>query len=132
MRFTIQGNVLTIRFQGWERVWALKRVIILPREQIAHMEWKESLPIPSRDICMRVGGTSAVVLQAGRFWGAIGKSFLYLKRTRGWVRCITAPHVLRMDLQGNYYAHLFFTVDDLQLVQHILAWWTLVPEQVSE
>jgi hypothetical protein len=89
MKLQLSEDVLTIVLEGWERLWALRRRVIVPRAKIVHAEWHgEAFEIHA---ALRLFGTAvAGVIAAGTFYGQGMKQFLYLRRPRGLRHTIAA------------------------------------------
>lgn len=103
MKFLAEEAALTITFEGWEVFWALKRKLVIPREQIAELSWQTEYVLPQR--MLRVIGTDAPgILWAGRFVGGGKRAFLYIKRPAGltWGRNLQPMReVLVVELRNN-------------------------------
>jgi hypothetical protein len=101
MKLALGEDTLTVVFEGWERLWAMRRRLIIPRAKIVHAEWHgERFEIHAG---LRLAGTAVPgVLAAGAFFGQAMKQFLYLRRPQGWRRA-TAANVLVFDLDGMFY-----------------------------
>lgn len=101
MKLQLSNDALTIALEGWERVWALRRRVVIPRGKIVHAEWH---PEPFEiSAALRLAGTGVPgVLAAGTFYGQGMKQFLYLRRPQGWSRRIAA-NVLVLDLHDTFY-----------------------------
>jgi hypothetical protein len=107
MKLELNADVLTIAFEGWERMWALRRRLIIPRGKIVHAEWRgEPFVIHAG---LRLAGTAVPgVLAAGTFFGQGMKQFLYVRRPQGWRRA-TAANVLVLDLHDMFYARVMLS-----------------------
>jgi hypothetical protein len=105
MRFLAEENELTVTFEGWEIFWALKRKLVIPREQIAELSWQPEYVLARR--MLRVAGTDVPgLLWAGRFVGGGKRDFLYVQRPSGvtWGgNRQPMKEVLVVDLQNNRY-----------------------------
>jgi len=101
MKFELSTDALAVALQGWERVWALRRRLIIPRGKIVHAEWRAG-PFEIH-ASLRLAGTGLPgVLTAGTFYGQGMKQFLYLRRPQGWRRA-TVANVLVLDLHDMFY-----------------------------
>jgi hypothetical protein len=119
MRFELNGGELTVTLQGWERMWALRRRLIIPRGDIVHAEW-HSEPFELQT-SLRLGGTSVPgVLVAGTFYGQGMKQFLYLRRPQGWRR-VTVANVLVLDLHDMFYHRVVLSCPEAD-AQRVIAW----------
>ena len=107
MKLELSEDVLTITFEGWERVWTLRGRLIIPRCNIVHAEWHgEPFEIQA---ALRLAGTSLPgVLAAGTFFGQGMKQFLYLRRPKGW-RGASAANVLVLDLHDMFYGRVLLS-----------------------
>ena len=101
MKLQLSDDALTIALEGWERVWALRRRMIIPRAKIVHAEWhREPFELHAS---LRLAGTSLPgVIAAGTFYGQGMKQFLYLRRPHG-LRRVTSANVLVLDLHDMFY-----------------------------
>jgi hypothetical protein len=104
MKLQLSDDTLTIALEGWERVWALRRRVIIPRAKIVHAQWHaEPFEIHAS---LRLAGTGLPgVITAGTFFGQGMKQFLYIRRPQGWIRG-TAANVLVLDLHGMFYGRV--------------------------
>jgi hypothetical protein len=119
MKLELSEDALTIVLEGWERVWALRRRLIIPRAKLVHAEWHgEPFEIHAG---LRLGGTALPgVLAAGTFFGQGMKQFLYLRRPRGWRRA-TAANVLVLDLHDMFYARVLLSCEKADAAR-VVAW----------
>jgi hypothetical protein len=107
MKLELSGDALTIALEGWERLWAMRRRLIIPRGKIVHAEWHgEPFEIHAG---LRIAGTTFPgVLAAGTFLGRGMKQFLYVRRPQGWRRA-TAANVLVLDLRDMFYRRILLS-----------------------
>jgi hypothetical protein len=119
MKLELSGDALTIAFEGWERVWALRRRLIIPRGKIVHAQWHaEPFKIHAG---LRLAGTAVPgVLAAGTFFGQGVKQFLYLRRPKGWLRA-TAANVLVLDLHDMFYGRVVLSCQEADAAR-VVAW----------
>jgi hypothetical protein len=118
MKLGLNGE-LTVALQGWERVWALRRRLIIPRRKIVHAEW-HSGPYELHT-SLRLAGTALPgVIAAGTFYGQGMKQFLYLRRPQGWRRA-TVANVLVLDLHGMFYHRLVLSCAEAD-ARRVIAW----------
>ena len=123
MKFNIDDDVLTIRLQGGEQFWALKRQIVIRRSDIMGLQWHDTLAIPRGEIGWRVGTAIPGGLWAGHFRTRSIRNFLYVQRTSGLFGTIGMSHVLVFDLIGAEFDRVYVTVDDPDMASEIIAWW---------
>lgn len=105
MKFLAEEDALTITFEGMEIFWALKRKLIIAREQIVELSWQPEYVLQQK--MLRVAGTDVPgLLWAGRFVGGGRRAFLYVQKPVGltWGRNLQPMReVLVVDLQNNPY-----------------------------
>jgi hypothetical protein len=119
MKLELSGDTLTIALEGWERVWALRRQVIIPRAKIVHAEWHGE-PFEIR-AGLRLAGTAFPgVLAAGTFFGQGMKHFLYVRRPQGWRRA-TAANVLVLDLHDMFYGRVLLSCRESDAAR-VVAW----------
>ena len=125
MNFHIDDDSLTIEFEAAEQFWALKRQLVLPKANITSLTWEEEWSIPRKELGLRMGGSAIPGgVFAGRFWGGGVKNFLYVQHTRGMFGKIRMPHVLIITLKKYPYHRMLFTVDDPDMAEQIVNWWS--------
>jgi hypothetical protein len=119
MKLQLSDDALTIALEGWERVWALRRRLIIPRAKVVHAEWHaEPFEIHAS---LRLAGTGLPgVIAAGTFFGQNIKQFLYIRRPRGWRRA-TAANVLVLDLNGMFYSRVVLSSSEEDAAR-VIAW----------
>jgi hypothetical protein len=119
MKLELNGNELTVALEGWERMWALRRQLIIPRGNIVHAEWHGEPFAPRTSL--RLAGTAVPgVLVAGTFYGQGMKQFLYLRRPQGWLRA-TVANVLVLDLHDMFYQRVVLSCAEAD-ARHVIAW----------
>ena len=119
MKLELSEDALTIVLEGWERLWALRRRLIIPRAKVVHAEWRgEPFTIHAG---LRLAGTAVPgVLAAGTFFGQGMKQFLYLRRPQGWRRA-TAANVLVFDLLDMFYHRVLLSCTEAEAAR-VIAW----------
>jgi hypothetical protein len=119
MKLELSDDALTIALEGWERVWALRRRVIIPRGKIVHAEWHaEPCEI---HVSLRLAGTGLPgVIAAGTFFGQGIKQFFYIRRPQGWTRG-TAANVLVLDLHGMFYSRVVLSSSEEDAAR-VIAW----------
>ena len=110
MRFIAEDDGLTIKLEGGEMFFGLKRKLVLPREKIVDLTWTPEFNY--RDLLLRIGGTGAPrILYAGHFRDVDTKEtlFLYLRRPKGIpeLRSISDANVLAVTMRDYPYAKIF-------------------------
>jgi hypothetical protein len=119
MKLEPNGDALTITLEGWERLWGMRRRLIIPRGKIVHAEWhKKPFEIHAG---LRLAGTAFPgVLAAGTFYGQGMKQFLYLRQPKGWRRA-TAANVLVLDLHDMFYHRVLLSCAQADAAR-VVAW----------
>lgn len=125
MNFITEDDQLTIQLTGWEKLWGLRRKIILKRRSIAALSWQPHFVF--RGSMFRVGGTGLPnVLYAGYFHGNGQRYFLYVHKPRGmsWTAdgVITAPNILDITTVDYKLKRLLLTCDETQ-ANALITWW---------
>ena len=119
MKLELSADALTVTLRGWERVWALRRRLIIPRGKIVQAEW-HSAPFEIR-AWLRLAGTALPgVLAAGTFYGQGMKQFLYVRRQRG-SRHATVANVLVLDLRDLFYRRVVLSCVEADAAR-VVAW----------
>jgi hypothetical protein len=119
MKLETSEDTLTVALEGWERVWALRRRVIIPRAKIVHAEWH---PEPFEiHASLRLAGTGLPgVIAAGTFYGQGMKQFLYLRGPQGWARK-TIENVLVLDLHDMFYHRVVLSCPQAEAAR-VIAW----------
>jgi hypothetical protein len=119
MQLQLSADALTVALEGWERVWALRRRLIIARANIVRAEWH---PEPFEiKVWLRLAGTGVPgVVMAGTFLGQGMKQFLYIRRPQGWSRG-TATKVLVLDLHGMFYGRVVLSCGEADAAR-VVAW----------
>lgn len=124
MKFITGDAALTIRLEGMEQVWALRRSLQIKREQVWNMQWYSHLLMPKRELGWRIGGTGVPgLLYAGLFTGSKGKSFVYLKRPRRLGDGIKLSGLLMIELRHPLYKRILLSVADQAAANEAREWW---------
>ncbi|MGH7196090.1 MAG: hypothetical protein ACREGA_04945 [Candidatus Saccharimonadales bacterium] len=125
MRFVANEDNLTIELKGWERLWALKMRLVLPRSEIENLEWTPEFF--DRDRALRLGGTGASKwLYAGRF--RVVKThewlFLYLRRPKGFTAIggFGAKNALIVTMKSGKYKQIIVNCQP-DIGASLVAWW---------
>jgi hypothetical protein len=119
MKLDLSADELTVTLEGWERMWALRRRLIIPRGKIVHAEWHgEPFKLQAS---LRLAGTGLPgVLAAGTFHGQGMKQFFYLRRPQGW-RGLTVGNVLVLDLHDMFYHRVILSCAEAD-ARRVIAW----------
>jgi hypothetical protein len=124
MQFLAEDDKLTITLEGMEVFWALKRRLVMPRSQIADLNWQARLQLPQR--MLRLAGTDLPgILWAGRFIGEGNRYFLYVQRPTGvtWSRNPQPMrNVLVISLRAARYAQIMVTCQP-EIGAQLQMWW---------
>lgn len=110
MKFIAEDDALTIKLEGTEMLWGLKRKLVLPRAKMVDLKWTPEFDYG--DLLLRIGGTEAPrLLYAGHFRDIDTKEtlFLYLRRPKGWpvIRQMSGTEVLSVTMRDFPYAKIF-------------------------
>ncbi len=120
MILTTTKKELTIALHGREQVWALKAKIVVAKEDVTKIEYKEVFN-DWRKWEVRLPGTGAPgILVAGSFWTEEGWDFLYLKRPHGFRRPFV-HNVLVIETNQDRYRRIILSVPK-EAVKDVLAW----------
>jgi len=119
MKLHLDDDQLTIELEGFERVWALRRRLVVLRANVTNVTWHSD---PTElHLFLRTGGTSLPgVLLAGNFLGQGMRQFLYVRRPRGWWKP-QASDLLIIDLHDAPYARVVISCDKADAAP-VLAW----------
>jgi hypothetical protein len=125
MKLELSEDELSIVLEGWERLLAMRRRLIIPRGKIVHAEWHgEPLEIHAG---LRLAGTAFPgVLAAGTFYGQGMKQFLYLRRPKGWRRA-TVANVLVLDLHDMFYHRVLLSCSQADATRAVA--WAKAPAE---
>lgn len=124
MQFHVEDDTLTITLEGGEQFWAIKRQLVVRRSTITGLQWHEKLVLPRREIGFRFGTAIPGGLWAGRYYARGSKNFLYALHTLGLLGDITMAHVLVFQLTDYDFDRLFLTVDDPDMAEKLIGWWS--------
>lgn len=126
MKFITDKGDLTIELEGFERLWALRRKLVIPRRAITSLAWQAHFNYEGQRF-FRAGGTGAPgLLFAGNFWSSSGWYFLYVRRPKGahWLTGggFTAPNILNITTEGYTYKRLMLTCEP-DVSTSLIKWW---------
>lgn len=119
MRLVPRSDKLLIHFEGYERVWAMKRSITVPRSSITAIQWRKAY-VPASPL-IRVGASSAPSgVLAGTFFAQQKQLFLYLKETLG--KSQLASGALQIETRNYPLAEITLSVPE-DVANTIISWW---------
>jgi hypothetical protein len=111
---------LIIEFEGLQKLWALRKKIVIPREKIGQMYWEQHFDGPAI-LSRRLLGTRTPFLYAGSFKIKGSWQFWYLKHPIGLFG-IRAPKVLSIDTVNDYeFDNVRVSLDEAQ-ANELIAW----------
>lgn len=118
MRFRPTGDQLCVEFEGWEKLWALKRRLVIPRTAVVEVDfWNQEPVLQDFRGYLRIPGTAVPWrFVAGSFWREASREFWYVRfRQAG---------LLTIELQkGAFpYDRLRLSCDPLT-AQAVADWW---------
>lgn len=120
MKTTTTRTSLIITFEGWEKVWALRNQIILPKGEIAGIVWHEQFD--DGHYLWRIGGTGAPGMLYAGYFRQNGKTiFLYVQHPTG-LFTLKAQNVLEITTDGGRFSRLLLTLDKAS-ADDIRKWW---------
>jgi hypothetical protein len=122
MKFHIEAGELTVRMEGGEALWALKRTLVVPRSAIRTADWHETFRVPRSHLGLRIGTMLPGVLFAGTFIARGIRTFLFMQQPRGLFGDIEAAHILELTLRDTTYNRMLLTVDDADMAEKIVRW----------
>ena len=124
MRFITEDDALTIKLEGIEVFFGLKRRLILPRAKVVSVEWQPLYQFTGR--LWRVSGSGIPgLLYAGHFWAAGSLYYLYLHQPLGvgWINgAVRAPNVLVITMADYRYKQLLLTCNQ-DVAAGVINWW---------
>lgn len=119
MKFTINNDDLTIRMEGWEKVWALKSQLHVPRRSILEVDYLAQRPVMRdfRGHRRRIPGVSLPsAFLAGSYEQEGEREFWYVRtKTPGVLILTIKPEALP-------YGKIRLTCSP-ELAQDIADWW---------
>ena len=124
MKFIAEDDTLTIKLEGWEVFFGLKRELVIPRGSITSLEWHEDF-IFDKKIWRTFGSGIVGVLYAGHFRGGGVRYFLYVRRPLGitWLNGnFRAQNVLLITTQDYAYKQIILTSDEA-IAAGLINWW---------
>ena len=126
MKFIAEVNQLTIKLEGMEIIWGLRRKIIIPRRKIASLAWTPQFNYTGKSI-WRLGGTGAPrLLYAGNYRSADSWYFLYVRRPMGWISNgkFAAQNMLDISTTDFRYQRIWLSCQP-DIGVSLMNWWTL-------
>lgn len=125
MKFIAGADDLTIKLEGMEQVFALKRRLVLPKKDIADIQW--TAEFADKDRTLRIGGAGVPgTLLAGRFrdLNTGEKLFLYVNKPKGIniLSGFSAQNVLIVTMLDGRYSQIIMTCQ-ADIGARLTAWW---------
>jgi hypothetical protein len=124
MKFITEDDTLTIKLEGIEVFFGLKRRLVLPRANITNVEWQPAFIFTGR--LWRMGGSGIPgVLYAGRFRAAGDNYYLYMQQPAGvgWVNgVVRASNVLVITMHDYRYKQIWLTSNP-DIAGGVINWW---------
>lgn len=125
MKFIAEEDALTIKLQGMEMVFSLKRRLVLPRANMVELLWTPEYNF--HDLLLRLAGTGVPrVMYAGHFRDVDTKEnvFLYLRLPKGLRvnRTMSDANVLAVTMRDYPYGKVFVTCRP-DIGQALVKWW---------
>ena len=119
MRFITQSAQLCIRLEGWERLWALKREVVVRRADIVDIDFLARRPI-MQDFAgyFRIPGTSIP-------WRFLAGTFIRKGDREFWYVRMQYEGVMTIELKrksSSGYDRLRLSTD-AETAQAIADWW---------
>ncbi len=111
---------LIIELEGTQKLWGLRRKLIIPKENISKIEWFDLFEDFGN--IRRLYGTAAPgLLYAGLFKNNGNRNFLYVKKPHKLVRPY-ANNILLIETNGFKYSRVILTTDKTTATE-IISWW---------
>jgi hypothetical protein len=124
VNFIADDDLLTIRLQGIEIFFGLKRSFAIPRSRIISLDWQEQFHFAKK--VWRTAGSSVIgIIYAGHFRGREQRYFFYLHNPHGlnWPGAgISAEHVLVVSLQDYPYSQIILSCNP-DVAAGLVNWW---------
>ena len=125
MKFLAEQDSLTIRFEGWEMFFGLKRQLVIPRAAITNLSWQPEFV--HRGSLFRVVGTGLPgVLYAGYYRANSERAYLYAKHPRGmsWTAdgMVTMPDALVITTEKYRYQLVVVTCTP-EIGERLTSWF---------
>lgn len=124
MKFIAEDTELTIKLEGAEVFFGLKRQLVIPRNDIVNLEWQPDFTFTGK--LWRVFGSGIPnVLYAGYFRAAGEPYYLYLHQPVGvgWVSgVVRVQDTLVITTQDYRYKQIFLTCNP-DVAAGLLNWW---------
>ncbi|MEO6761218.1 MAG: hypothetical protein ABI220_02460 [Candidatus Saccharimonadales bacterium] len=132
MKFIAENNQLTIKLEGIEVFWGLRRKIVIPRRKIASLAWTPQFSYTGKSI-WRFGGTGAPrLLYAGNFRSGGDWYFLYISRPKGSTSSgqLAAENILDINATDFRYRRILLSCQP-DIAASLMNWWTLQKNRSS-
>jgi hypothetical protein len=117
MRFITHNGELTIRLEGFDQLWALKRRILVPRQAISEVDFIPEQPL-MKDYWgyWRLGTAMPWVFLAGTYWRKGEKEFWFMRLRQPGLLVITFKE------GATEYAKIRVSCS-AEIAQDIADWW---------
>lgn len=119
MKFIAQDNQLTIKLEGWEQVWALKRRVQIPHFAIADMYYMDQPKMEDFQGFWRLPGTSLP-------WRFLAGSFVRKGEREFWYLHLgkRQPGMLVVALKDDTLAYDRVRITcKPDIAQGVIGWW---------
>lgn len=131
MKFLADDDGLTIRLEGMEVLWSLRRKIVVPRQKIVSLAWTAQFAYAGERF-FRTGGTGAPgLLYAGNYRSAEGWYFLYVHKPKGphWLTggVFNAPDILDITTQDFTYKRIMLSCQP-DIGASLMNWFSNTPK----
>lgn len=95
-------SAFLIKFQGLEKLWALKSQLEIPKNSIINISWHPNWILEKGTLWWRLGGGYLPgFVMAGRYYGYHRWLFAYVRKPYG-LASIRAKNVLLFETTGHY------------------------------
>ena len=120
MKVLVKNDAVVIKLEGFERVWAIKKRVVIPSTSIVSLKWEKKYQYSRR--LLRIAGTGAPAkLSAGVFFGRHGENvFLYLKDAHGLNQ--KSEEVLVIHTVNFEYTEVVVSISQTEALP-ITTWW---------
>jgi hypothetical protein len=119
MKFQLEPNQLTIKLEGAEQVWALKRRLQIPQYAIEDVDYVTSMPsMQDYRGYVRIPGTAVP-------WYFLAGTYIYRGKQEFWYVKMRQPGVLVLTLKKPStldYRKIRITCSP-EIAQNIADWW---------
>lgn len=114
MKIYTRDDALHVDFEGMERVWALKRSLVIPFGNISSLEFFEMWERPASGAWLRIGGSFVPrVLMAGRYRNSGANYFVYIRGAKGTgFGSFSAENVAVITTREYPFAQIYLSVEN--------------------